>query len=563
MLLRLQDRTIAYVALHLTLREHIALSQTCQRLRTLALGKPELWAKVGVGPLPKLSYAHGSLSDRTNNWSGVLAVIRRSYPQPSAVSVVCNVAEFQASNPLEEVLALVGTLKVMPYCIAHTHPLGNNGVSDVPSPPRLGAWRLFASSLCVPAPHLVTFELSVPDMLLAPAGSIVLPSDIFAGEPGQLNSCRLHKATLPPSGCNAFRSLTLFEYQPRVRVMSAAEIQTILSWMPQLKTLGLSFSAEEFQTLDQVARHDHLTCIALILHHSADHFDQILGFFRMCAENASLVADLRTIPYLPPPWGTTKLLPANSGSPHKAESSPNSSIIHYHQFTIVVTSSVTTRELLAGPNTCMHLAHLTIPAQFWDTNMLALRIPLLRHLHILLPICSSLTESGRVREFPGIFVRDLSQKRFVCPALEELHLSPPRSQNLSFCFTTYSTGNPSFSCACRNGYTISLEEVAVFVKEALQFDAPQLRRIALSGVVHIRDADPAAAFIALQGLTEELTVEASVPRAFTNIEILSAERFVSDFGPIHLLTRGLPEDDLGWGSYSADYHIDAFPRSPA
>lgn len=113
----------------------------------------------------------------------------------------------------------------------------------------LDQWARLRSILCSPAPKLTELDVSNArrndwDFYIwqehGPEEERTIPSDLLAGDPGQLRACYFDGLQLPLPVPHALSRLTTLEYSMPV-CLTTAHLHDILLCMPELQRLGLSF----------------------------------------------------------------------------------------------------------------------------------------------------------------------------------------------------------------------------------------------------------------------------------------------------------------------------------
>ncbi|KZV87051.1 hypothetical protein EXIGLDRAFT_774033 [Exidia glandulosa HHB12029] len=599
---------IARILSFLRLEQRIIVSHTCSSWRAAALAAEDLWRNVVIGDYPSVTGVLSldgmmpSLSQPRPNWAAALSILRRRQSLPASAAVVCNVSQFDAEvaihsmvSGLRAVVGQVATLYLKAFAernLTTSYDGTPHIIEHVVCYPAPSSWLAFADSLCSSAPYLESLAVRAPRVMHSDdEPTLYLDPDTLCGEPHVLRTCWLDQVALPPVGCHAFSKLTTFEYDPRNRKITDAEVNDILAGMPCLETLGLTLEVESFFTDQPPLTPSPSRCIVHRLRHLglmiyADAFStyaevpRLLHFFSSLAEPGLVtVADLRE----PDAWGVSDIEPGSNitsdmddpDSVHlttyaMAVHKGSTTLLHSPQYEMPLSEIL--RPSLDGYN-LRNMVQLVISEDLWPEDGAAIpSLPNLRNLCVILLSCTFMLTGPyqtQPRNVLGIFVFLPSAPPLHCPSLTDVRISASQSWNsespsipcLGEDFTVDEIRDASFRCTCRNGCILSLADTADFITYRLRFTAPRLSRLTLSGMRDFAEPDGPArsrAFDLLRQIcAEEIIVEPDVPGCILDMQAIAEYRDI-DSSPVRLLNpRGsvlLGRDPFTLGE-QADFYV--------
>ncbi|EJD40987.1 hypothetical protein AURDEDRAFT_186777 [Auricularia subglabra TFB-10046 SS5] len=452
-----------------------------------------------------------------NRWTRPSALLRRSHPDPVEARIALDFSPLErdaALDVLGTALSRAERLILFAYKEFTVQSLGIPYYTM--DPPSANDWSAISSVLCQGAPFLRTFQLSRREtgtygMQPEYWGVLSTPlsPNIFAGQPSNLRTCCLRDVNLPPGGCNALSMLTTFDYQPVDRRLCSGQLVDILSQMPRLEVLGLTLLEFEDDTDWAHFSHPFLARVSTrILHSALDIGPHLLPLLTHLGAPSLHAFDLEYIEL----WEWPALL-ALYGYPNVLRVSSDTwsqvfdvQLESQHQFWARSNWPIGTGYL--PPCMFERLTSFIVHSSMWDIDEVLPYAPVLSHLQIVLPTEAWFYGSDTT-DFSGFFWRvGPDQSPWYCPALERLdfsYLRPGGDCEPAFPMRASVGGYLNHDhCACTGHGTISLSDIASFIRTALKFDAPRLRAVHLYGMSAIVDPDPAAALITLQSLTDSI-----------------------------------------------------------
>ena len=164
------------------------------------------------------------------------------------------------------------------------------------------------------------------------------------------------------------------------------------------------------------------------------------------------------------------------------------------------------------------IVSLTLPEELWERTVTKISpLPSLKDLGIVLTTCKEERDRPEIY-LSGLFVGGLDEPaQYPFPVLESLHLysgehlwkpQARRSPCAWFLEEQYFALEPEEPrerhCSCLAGLTISLTDVAHFIRTLPLSHGQRLKKLILGGVSAVVDFEPAAAMVALLEVVDEV-----------------------------------------------------------
>ncbi|EJD37981.1 hypothetical protein AURDEDRAFT_172980 [Auricularia subglabra TFB-10046 SS5] len=466
----------------------VAVSQTCQRLRSIVLSTPQLWNSLAVlSPKRSISYPR-LIIERSQPAPLQLALAVACLPEPPEWTSTC--CELLSDNlPRIERLTLITELYGLPPT-----PEGDEWGRPWPrDEARLvgqlhpSQWSQICHALGTPARLLR--RLILYRTVFMPSRPLVLRADLFGGEAPLLRSCVLSGVSLP-RGCAAFKNLVSLHYHAwnAAPALHLDEIYSMLDDLPELKMLCL----KDHRFADYTAATDHprplvpafrsgLNAMRMFdVRPGSLPFVRVRDFFhgigvrRFEFQHSGMLADFPTLETIMEEYPRIATL---SARPQYVELHAPDSDTTLHIRRAFWDASF----LLEEPRAFAHLRRLTINEYFWPQDDALPPAPHLEALCVVLGSCSDYRMFARLFS-DGTCSIFHSERSWACPALRSVHLAyePPRERSCARRHAGYT--DPAAWCSCAGALTVSLRDAHRFAKTCLQFDAPRLALFKMSGV---------------------------------------------------------------------------------
>ncbi|KZV97980.1 hypothetical protein EXIGLDRAFT_832437 [Exidia glandulosa HHB12029] len=497
-LLNLHPDILLRIFQALSSRRRAILASTCFALHDFASRRGEVWSS-------GMSTALGSLPT-------IKRLIDRSIPAPVELTVDLNWVLDPSDPDTAAHLDLIST--TLPR-LAHLSVVIDDRMSQwmnwFPPPssiPRLPKPVLRSadwSALCCvlaaaeEAPILCSLTLEYNGMtdfetFTSTTSLPPLREDIFACGAPLLRSCSLRGICLPLQPCLAFSNVTTLSYQPKPAVLDVPQILSCIDSLPKLETLCMLVSDIVDAGDDSIGRRLSLSPKSMLKNLRVD------GLLGNANAEALLAFLYRLGPLQQLAFNTPHpLLVVQDYAWHVERVALGVHMCEiYARIDCPPIPATLTRIRLAHPLGNIRL-HDNSPNAQWFTHLTTLTIhefywprrhrtafttaPVLKSLCIVLASCYDTRYAMQRRRSDGsLFVFQRSGLRWSCPALETVHFSYALSTRCSYHL------HPDELCCCRSTLTVSLREVALFVRRGL--DVPRLRSLRLSGV-EVVDVDAA------------------------------------------------------------------------
>ncbi|EJD40988.1 hypothetical protein AURDEDRAFT_153408 [Auricularia subglabra TFB-10046 SS5] len=448
-----------------------------------------------------------------SHWNRPRVLLERSRPSPVRAEVALDFCSQQRDTALDVFESLVSRAETLTVHIFKEDLVETGEHYQSVDPPSPDDWLAISFALRQSAPSLRAFSLKRNEIstrmgrrALRGVRHAPLDPGLFGGEPCNLRACCLRGINLPEGGCGAFAMLRTFDYQRVGRHLQSTHVLDILRQMPRLQILGLSLVHfdDDAEDPDKALVHAALARVSIRIYHSELEIgSHMLPFVARLGVPALFIIDFDRSD-------------VNFDELLALYGYPTSLRIASDGWTEVL-------DMLVGPHTqlwarshwprdlghfpaCLfeHLTSLTVHESIWDVDAVPPEAPALVRLQIVFR--HNWDSDGVSPGFSGI-VGGWAQSPWHCPLLREADFSfstPEGHRAVAYPLSSAADGPDPCHDLCAGHGTISLSDLTSFIRTAITFDAPRLRNVRLYGISSIADPDPAAAFIALQGVADDL-----------------------------------------------------------
>ncbi|EJD40992.1 hypothetical protein AURDEDRAFT_127367 [Auricularia subglabra TFB-10046 SS5] len=503
--------TLHRILCFLEVEDCVAVSETCTILNEVCVAHRPLWATLVLQKRPFQDVIRGR--SRSGCYQRAAALLRRSFPDPIHATFAMDIGSGEYSETLLGLLAesipQAATLNLEVYQegIFHT------GVRfyDSLNPPPVDAWSTSLDALCQPARFLHTLRISrreysttdhLRDQYVHAVSSVPLNTNVLGGVPGELRVCCLRGINIPIGGCAALAMLRTFDYRPVRGRLRSSQLLDILRHLPRLEVLGLTLIHFEDDTDWSCFRHHSLSRVSTMSYlHTLDTGTPIHPLFlHLGVHTLYILDDTYSLDPLVELFGTPEEMRVSADGTTQVFDLicgtsqlwiPSYPVCDLAEFPTVLFQRMTT---------------LTLHESLWDISAVPPQAPALVSLHIIFRPYRAAEQMvagpAGPRFCTGIF-SGMAEAPWGCPMLEEVAFSfsgPSRPREPAHCIRTCAQERDA-----RVGPgTISLSDIATFIRTAVAFNAPRLLRLRLYGVSDLADPDPGAALSCLQTMVDEI-----------------------------------------------------------
>ncbi|EJD40786.1 hypothetical protein AURDEDRAFT_170204 [Auricularia subglabra TFB-10046 SS5] len=477
----------------LSFADRVSLSHVCRAVRNKMLSAPAIWRDI----VCTTRYSHVSLGPRS--FDRLQDFLDRSGREPLILAVLLSP---EAISLRWKRIAL--NMYRITSLTLDIHTSSSIGQATLSSP---AFWNAALEALSFPAPLLEHLKLAVAEQEPNPHGDacfnwityypLPLSTSFLAGHVSRLRTCRLAGVKLPPM---TFSHVTCFSFLTNSG-LHLDEIARILAYLPSLVSLELS--APYF---DGPGRHGGPPYCSPSAKICTSIRNLLLSAEILEAESLCSLIDFRRLRYLEvnPAFEASQVITAA----YPEEKLGLLALSLGSGITIAVNNGPTIHAYYALQGfsallgACSLVTNVVVHEFEWPSEWpdILPALPGVTSLSIRFATCAELAHQLALWpiEADGVGLFQFSG-RWDFDALRELHISAAYS-------CTGTCGYEGCCGRCSGGVSISLRDIADFVRDRIHFDAPRLSVIRLSGL-HVVDVDFVSAQNELFAFTESLVLQ--------------------------------------------------------